>query len=77
MNGLFWLKHYDAFDSTSMILPTRTILLDMSSLWPGQDRRKNGADVLNGISISKQDGIFYITGKNWDRMFRVKLDGFF
>lgn len=49
---------------------------DMSSLWLREDRKKNGADVLNGISISKQDGILYVTGKNWDRMFRVKLEGF-
>jgi glutamine cyclotransferase len=49
----------------------------MSSLWPSEDRKKHGADVLNGISISKEDGILYITGKNWDRMFRVKLEGFF
>ena len=43
--------------------------VDMSSLWPGVDRKKHGADVLNGISISKQDGTLYVMGKNWDRMF--------
>lgn len=49
---------------------------DMSLLWSTNDRAKNGANVLNGISISQQEGVLYITGKNWDRMFRVKLEGF-
>lgn len=47
----------------------------MSQLWPKQDRAHEGADVLNGISISKDEGIFYITGKKWNRMFRLKFDG--
>lgn len=48
---------------------------DMSTLWPQQERRKNGGDVLNGISISKEDGVLYITGKKWNRMFKVSLKG--
>lgn len=48
---------------------------DMSLLWPKQNRTYN-ADVLNGISVSKDDGILYITGKLWDRMFKLKLLGF-
>ncbi len=46
---------------------------DMSMLWPVVERRKKGADVLNGISVSKEDGILYITGKKWDRMYKLKL----
>eukprot|EP00551_Chaetoceros_affinis_P015394 CAMPEP_0203714506 /NCGR_PEP_ID=MMETSP0091-20130426/71120_1 /ASSEMBLY_ACC=CAM_ASM_001089 /TAXON_ID=426623 /ORGANISM="Chaetoceros affinis, Strain CCMP159" /LENGTH=335 /DNA_ID=CAMNT_0050592579 /DNA_START=25 /DNA_END=1029 /DNA_ORIENTATION=+ len=38
---------------------------DFSHLWPKAERRQFGADVLNGISISKDDGILYITGKKW------------
>jgi len=48
---------------------------DMSTLWPQQERRKYGADVLNGISVSKEDGVLYITGKKWNRMFKVYLKG--
>jgi glutamine cyclotransferase len=32
-----------------------------------------GADVLNGISISEDPDVLYITGKNWDRMFKIRL----
>lgn len=49
---------------------------DMSSLWSQMDRNAKGADVLNGISVSKEEGVLYITGKKWDRMFLVKLDHF-
>jgi Glutamine cyclotransferase len=31
-----------------------------------------GADVLNGISVSDQEDVLYITGKYWDRMFKVR-----
>ena len=51
-------------------------LLDMSQLWPKQNRTKYRADVLNGISISRDDGVLYFTGKLWDRMFKVRLFGF-
>jgi glutamine cyclotransferase len=46
---------------------------DFSSLWPKQERHSMGADVLNGISVSSDPDILFMTGKNWDRMFRVKL----
>lgn len=49
---------------------------DLSTLWPRAERNKVHADVLNGISVSKDDGILYITGKNWDRMYTMKLKGF-
>jgi glutamine cyclotransferase len=46
---------------------------DFSSLWPKRERHSMGADVLNGISVSSDPDILFMTGKNWDRMFRVKL----
>eukprot|EP00549_Striatella_unipunctata_P004241 CAMPEP_0118676700 /NCGR_PEP_ID=MMETSP0800-20121206/2196_1 /TAXON_ID=210618 ORGANISM="Striatella unipunctata, Strain CCMP2910" /NCGR_SAMPLE_ID=MMETSP0800 /ASSEMBLY_ACC=CAM_ASM_000638 /LENGTH=478 /DNA_ID=CAMNT_0006572249 /DNA_START=88 /DNA_END=1525 /DNA_ORIENTATION=+ len=48
---------------------------DFSSLWPKQERRMAGADVLNGIAISESLETLYFTGKNWKKMFEVKLDG--
>jgi len=53
-----------------------SFLLDFSELWPQDARRQERADVLNGISISKDDGVLYVTGKNWNRMHKVKLTGF-
>ena len=49
--------------------------IDMSDLWPKLDRKTHGADVLNGISISKDEGVLYITGKKWNRMYRLKFEG--
>jgi glutamine cyclotransferase len=34
--------------------------------------RGNG-DVLNGIAFNKKNGLFYLTGKNWPKMFAVQL----
>lgn len=45
----------------------------MKTLWPSEERLGAGADVLNGISISSDPNILYITGKNWNRMYQVKL----
>merc|ERR1712150_57044 len=47
---------------------------DFSSLWPKDLRRKRGADALNGISISNEVDVIYMTGKLWDRMFKVRLN---
>ena len=46
---------------------------DFSTLWPAGERRSQGADVLNGISISEDPDILYITGKKWNRMFKLRL----
>jgi glutamine cyclotransferase len=44
----------------------------MSAIWAGDERTKHGADVLNGISVSEDSDLLYITGKKWDRMFLVR-----
>ncbi|KAL7541193.1 hypothetical protein ACHAXR_010715 [Thalassiosira sp. AJA248-18] len=41
---------------------------DMSSLWP-KNERSRGADVLNGIALGEDHVL--ITGKKWDRMFKI------
>lgn len=62
-------------DSYFRSLSIPFLFSDMSDLWPLENRTYR-PDVLNGISISKDDGILYVTGKLWDRMFRLKLLGF-
>ena len=49
------------------------LFIDFSHLYPKTERRKNRAGVLNGISISQDPDVLYITGKNWDKMFLIKL----
>ena len=48
---------------------------NFSDLFPHSERNQVNADVLNGISVSKEEGILYITGKKWDRMFKISLTG--
>ena len=44
---------------------------DMSSLWPVSQRKKSGADVLNGIAIGPDHVL--LTGKLWDKMYKVSF----
>ena len=46
---------------------------NLSALWPKGARSREGADVLNGVSVSGEDGVLYVTGKLWKKMFRLKL----
>jgi len=45
---------------------------DFTELWSSQERTIQGADVLNGISVSEDPNFLYLTGKYWDRMFLVR-----
>mmetsp|Transcript_21200 Transcript_21200/g.52160 ORF Transcript_21200/g.52160 Transcript_21200/m.52160 type:complete len:359 (-) Transcript_21200:29-1105(-) len=47
---------------------------DFSMLWPEDERKQKGADVFNGISISDDEDILYVTGKLWNRIHSVKLN---
>ena len=46
--------------------------IDCSGLLPDKLRDKT-TDVLNGIARNPADGKIYLTGKNWPRMYEVKL----
>jgi glutamine cyclotransferase len=47
---------------------------DFSTLWPKAERSRQHADVFNGISISEDEDILYVTGKKWNRMYRIRLN---
>jgi hypothetical protein len=49
-----------------------TFPLDFSMLWQKQERKNDGAGVLNGISIADHPGQIYVTGKNWNRMYLIE-----
>lgn len=38
-----------------------------------QVTQHSGLDVLNGIASDGQQGILYLTGKNWDQIFKVQI----
>jgi len=48
-----------------------TAVIDASGLLSAMERR--GVDVLNGIAHDAESGDFYITGKLWPKMFRVRF----
>ncbi len=49
-----------------------TGVIDFSGLLPLEDRRYN-TDVLNGIAYDAAADRLFVTGKNWDKLFEVKL----
>ena len=49
-----------------------TAVVDCSGLLP-QSLRDKDTDVLNGIAHNPADGKIYLTGKNWSRLFEVKI----
>jgi glutamine cyclotransferase len=42
----------------------------------GRSGRRSFHDVLNGVAWDPSRDEFYVTGKNWPKMFRVKIPGF-
>ena len=46
--------------------------LDLSNILKDNDRLGN-EDVLNGIAYNPKEKLFYVTGKNWPKMFAIRL----
>ncbi|RYY34912.1 MAG: glutaminyl-peptide cyclotransferase [Sphingobacteriaceae bacterium] len=46
--------------------------VDLSNLYPKAQRNPN-ADVLNGIAWDAKGKRLFVTGKNWDKLFQIKL----
>ena len=44
---------------------------DFTNLYPTHESR--GEEVFNGVSISDEEGIFYVTGKLWPYLYKIKL----
>ncbi|WP_205600197.1 MULTISPECIES: glutaminyl-peptide cyclotransferase [Sphingobacterium] len=47
-------------------------ILDLSDL-RGRVSPHIDLDVLNGIAFDSRNGTFFVTGKNWDKMFEIKI----
>jgi glutamine cyclotransferase len=52
---------------------TNLFVSDFSMLWPNSERKTAHADVLNGISVSEDPDVLYVTGKLWNRIFKLRL----
>ncbi len=47
-------------------------IIDCSGIYPQKNRRPED-DVLNGIAVNPQDGRIYVTGKNWPKLYEIRL----
>jgi glutamine cyclotransferase len=52
-----------------------TALIDGSAL-AARSGCRGGDDVMNGVAWDPARDEFYLTGKNWPKMYRVKIEGF-
>lgn len=74
IDGKIWANVY----TTDMILIIDPedgkveAVIDCSGLLPEKLRRPD-TDVLNGIAYNPSDGKLYLTGKNWPRMYEVRI----
>ncbi len=53
--------------------------VDLSGMLPGRrtvstDPNERGVDVLNGIAYDAQSGRLFVTGKNWPKLFEIKVE---
>lgn len=47
--------------------------IDLSSLYP-RNRRTTNEDVLNGIAYDSESDRLFVTGKNWPKLFEIKVE---
>lgn len=75
IDGKIWANVYTS-DLILVIDPSTgnvEATVDCSGLLP-ESLRKPGTDVLNGIAYDDATGKIYLTGKNWPRLYEVKLE---
>ena len=48
-------------------------VIDLTDLFPADQRSEPGDDVLNGIAWDAEGRRLFVTGKNWPRLFEIRL----
>lgn len=74
IDGKIWANVYTT-DMIVIINPSDGVVeatIDCSGLLPAKFRTPD-TDVLNGIALDPSSGKIYITGKNWPRLYEIKL----
>lgn len=74
IDGKIWANVYTS-DEIVIINPKTGYVegvIDCKDLLP-QELRTYDTDVLNGIACSPQDGKIYLTGKNWPKLYEIRL----
>jgi len=62
-----WILRIDAHDGRV------TGLIDLAGLLPASDRVPGQTDVLNGIAYDAKGDRLFVTGKNWPKLFEIRL----
>ena len=76
INGRIWANVYTT-DEIVIINPrTGNVegVVDCMGLLP-RELHTNSTDVLNGIAYNPKDGKIYLTGKNWPKMYEIRIVG--
>ena len=79
-NGLEWVNgkifaNFYGQEAIAVINPkdgTVEKVLDLSALRSKVTKHAD-LDVLNGIAYNKNTDTYFVTGKNWDKMFELKI----
>ncbi|MCK5747095.1 MAG: glutaminyl-peptide cyclotransferase [Oricola sp.] len=50
-----------------------TGIVDLRGLLEAEDMVPGETDVLNGVAYDGEDGVFYVTGKYWPKLFKIEL----
>ncbi|MEO0882928.1 MAG: glutaminyl-peptide cyclotransferase [Pseudomonadota bacterium] len=75
INGRIWANVWQT-DRIVMIDPVSgavTSQIDLTDLHPAEVRAKPLDDVLNGIAYDSETGQIFVTGKNWSKLFEIRL----
>ena len=48
-------------------------IIDLRGLLADEDFVRGETDVLNGVAHDGKDGVLYVTGKNWPKLFKIEL----
>lgn len=75
VNGEIYANFYgqDAIGIFSPVDGTVNGVVDLSDL-KSKVTAHPDLDVLNGIAYNKKSNTFFVTGKNWDKMFEIKIN---
>jgi len=75
INGEIWSNIY-LTDLIARIDPaTGKVLgyIDLAGIISDSERRVDGDDVLNGIAFDPENDRIFVTGKNWPKLFQIRL----
>lgn len=78
IDGKIWANRYSYIDEQIFVIDpadgTVCGVIDLAGLQSEADSGLPGTDVLNGIAYDSSTGDIYVTGKNWNKVYRIALE---